>query len=190
MNHNLADNQIDCSCKMFLKFGVLCSHAFYALNHADVEKIPPQYLLNRWMKNAERILIHEDCQLPQWNLREKKNTKLKDIWYDFNSCLSLAGLDDNSIEDVHSTIKNLKQKLLAEKGQNANISKKDIMASVFGSQPSDVIVQPPKLSRNKGCGKRLLSPIEISQKEKKKGRICKACGVKGNHDSRNCPGKK
>ncbi|XP_017221470.2 protein FAR1-RELATED SEQUENCE 5-like [Daucus carota subsp. sativus] len=43
----------NCSCKKFLLCGLLCRHAFYALNHFEVVKIPRRLVLNRWMKNAE-----------------------------------------------------------------------------------------------------------------------------------------
>ena len=61
VKHYPADNRVDCSCKMFMKVGMLCSHAFYALNQADVYVIPPQYLINRWLKNAEKIVLSADC---------------------------------------------------------------------------------------------------------------------------------
>ena len=170
-----------------MKVGLLCSHAFYALNQADVYVIPPQYLLNRWLKNAEKMLLSADCP-GLYNEKEKRNIKITEIWYEFNSFLSLAGVDEALTEDVYSAIKELKDKL-SSKGKNAKSSKKDFLSSVIGSQPSEVIVLPPKSSRNKGCGKRIMSSIETSEKEKKRARMCKMCGQLCNHDSRNCPEK-
>ena len=170
-----------------MKVGLLCSHAFYALNQADVYLIPPQYLLNRWLKNAEKMVLSADCN-GLFDENEKKSYKITEIWYEFNSCLSLAGVDEDLTEDVYSAIKELKDKL-SSKGKNAKSSKKDFLSSVIGSQPSEVIVLPPKSSRNKGCGKRIMSSIETSEKEKKRARMCKTCGQLCNHDSRNCPEK-
>ena len=187
VKHHIVDNQIECACKMFLKVGMLCSHVFYALQQADVEANPPQYLLNRWLKNAEKILIATDGQV-SYNQNDRKNMKITDIWYEFNSCLSLAGMDEDLTEQVYSTIKELKEKL-ASKETNTKSSKKDFLSSVIGSQPSEVNVLPPKNSRNKGCGKRMLSSIEVSENDKKRQRLCKLCGLMCNHDSRNCPSK-
>ena len=149
--------------------------------------IPPQYLLNRWLKNAEKILIATDGQV-SYNQNDRKNMKITDIWYEFNTCLSLAGMDEDLTEQVYSTIKELKEKL-ASTEMNTKSSKKDFLSSVIGSQPSEVNVLPPKNSRNKGCGKRMLSSIEVSENDKKRQRMCKLCGLMCNHDSRNCPSK-
>ena len=99
--------------------------------------------------------------------------------------MSLAGVDEDLTDEVYSTIKELKDKL-SSKGKNVKSSKKDFLSSVIGSQPSEVIVFPPKSSRNKGCGKRIMSSMETSEKEKKKARMCKTCALLCNHDSRNC----
>src|SRR3954462_9957840 len=114
--------------------------------------------------------------------------KITEVWYEFNSCLSLAGVDEDLTEEVYSTIKELKNKL-SSRGMNAKSRKKDFLSSVTGSQPSEVNVLPSKSSRNKGCGKRIMSSMETSEKEKKKARMCKTCGLLCNHDSRNCPEK-
>src|SRR4051812_6759400 len=107
---------------MFIKVGMLCSHAFYALNQADVYIIPPRYLLNRWLKNAEKMLLSADCS-DLYNDMEKRNKKITEIWYEFNSCLSLAGVDEDLTEEVYFTIKELNNKL-SSKGMNAKSNKK------------------------------------------------------------------
>src|SRR5436190_17980732 len=131
VKHHIADNQIDCTCKMFMKVGMLCSHAFYALQEADVETIPPQYLLNRWLKNAEKILIASDGQVT-YNQNDSKNRKILDIWYEFNSCLSLSGIDEDLTEEVYLTSKELKHKL-ASKGINSKSRKRKFFSSIIGS---------------------------------------------------------
>src|SRR4051812_29901295 len=172
---------------MFMKVRMLCSHAFYALKEADVYVIPPQYLLNHWLKNTEKMLLSANCS-GLYNEKEKRNIKITEIWFEFNSYLSLAGVDEDLTDEVYSTIKELKDKL-SSKGKNAKSSKKDFLSSVIRSQPSEVNVLPPKSSRNKGCGKRIMSLMETSEKEKKKARTCKTCGLICSHDSRNCPEK-
>ena len=97
-------------------------------------------------------------------------------------------MDEDLTEEVYSTIKMLKEKL-ASKGMNSKSSKKEFLIAVTGSQQSEVYVFPPKNSRNKRCGKRMLSSIEVSENDKNRQRMCKLCGLMCNHDSRNCPSK-
>ncbi len=43
---------VDCSCKFFSQQGFLCAHAIRILDLKGEEKIPEQYILKRWSKNA------------------------------------------------------------------------------------------------------------------------------------------
>ncbi|KAK1378190.1 hypothetical protein POM88_024934 [Heracleum sosnowskyi] len=49
----VSQNHADCSCKKFVMYGILCRHAFCALNHFEVVKIPRLLVLNRWSRTAE-----------------------------------------------------------------------------------------------------------------------------------------
>lgn len=49
-------NHAECSCKMFVMCGILCSHAFCGLNHFLVFKVPRNLVLNRWSRIAENRL--------------------------------------------------------------------------------------------------------------------------------------
>ncbi|KAL6130859.1 hypothetical protein ACLB2K_069237 [Fragaria x ananassa] len=50
---NSLDNIVTCSCKMFESMRLLCHHALRVLNVRNVTKIPPQYILKRWTKDAK-----------------------------------------------------------------------------------------------------------------------------------------
>ncbi|XP_062014141.1 protein FAR1-RELATED SEQUENCE 5-like [Rosa rugosa] len=50
---NSSDDTITCSCKMFESMGLLCRHALRVLNVRNFTKIPPQYILKRWKKDAK-----------------------------------------------------------------------------------------------------------------------------------------
>ncbi|XP_074266345.1 protein FAR-RED IMPAIRED RESPONSE 1-like [Silene latifolia] len=55
-----------------------------------------------------------------------------------------------------------------------------------GSEETNIL--PPNVSRNKGCGKRLVSKKNKAIKKAEKAkRLCANCKRKGNHDKRNCP---
>lgn len=50
---NHVDRLISCCCKRFESLGLLCRHALRVLNLNDVNEIPEQYILKRWMKDAK-----------------------------------------------------------------------------------------------------------------------------------------
>ena len=69
--------------------------------------------------------------------------------------------------------------------RNSNI--KEFLAV---DDPESLDVLPPTGIANKGCGKgkRLKSIREKASKESKKPkRVCRKCGQRSRHDSRNCP---
>ncbi|XP_076908343.1 protein FAR1-RELATED SEQUENCE 5-like [Bidens hawaiensis] len=41
-----------CSCKGFIRIGYLCRHVFCVFRHHQVDKIPPQYIQSRWLRDA------------------------------------------------------------------------------------------------------------------------------------------
>nr|GEX06248.1 protein FAR1-related sequence 5-like [Tanacetum cinerariifolium] len=48
---NIGDGSVVCSCQFFVRVGILCKHIFCVFKNANVEMIPQQYILRRWMKN-------------------------------------------------------------------------------------------------------------------------------------------
>ncbi|XP_022722975.1 protein FAR1-RELATED SEQUENCE 7-like isoform X2 [Durio zibethinus] len=70
---------VNCSCQMFEFEGILCRHILKVFKLLDIRELPPQYILCRWMRNAEyRILCGAEsgiisqelkaCMI--WSLRE------------------------------------------------------------------------------------------------------------------------
>ncbi|KAK8709709.1 hypothetical protein V6N13_060717 [Hibiscus sabdariffa] len=48
---------VNCSCQMFEFEGVLCRHVLNVFELLNIRELPPQYILPRWLRNAEyRIL--------------------------------------------------------------------------------------------------------------------------------------
>ncbi|KAL7229944.1 hypothetical protein ACSBR2_008483 [Camellia fascicularis] len=50
-----------CSCKKFEFMGILCSHALKVFSSKNVTKIPEQYILKRWTKDAKLGSIEVTC---------------------------------------------------------------------------------------------------------------------------------
>ena len=47
---------VSCSCRKFDSMGILCSHALRVYNVKSILKIPDQYILKRWSKNARSVI--------------------------------------------------------------------------------------------------------------------------------------
>ncbi|XP_020245307.1 protein FAR1-RELATED SEQUENCE 5-like [Asparagus officinalis] len=53
VKHAYLNNDVQCTCRLFEKTGIVCRHGFFALNQADVTKIPRHLVMNRWTKGVE-----------------------------------------------------------------------------------------------------------------------------------------
>jgi len=49
-------SMVSCSCHKFESMGILCSHALRIYNIKGILKIPDQYILTRWSKNARSVI--------------------------------------------------------------------------------------------------------------------------------------
>ncbi|XP_020262211.1 protein FAR1-RELATED SEQUENCE 5-like [Asparagus officinalis] len=113
--------------------------------------------------------ISEQC-----NAIEVTNRKLNDIWYDFQSYVSLAGLDGERLVYLEGKLKELKHSLRESSWKSDTQNKNDVMEFFVGSKiPAEVIVKPPIEGRNKGCGRRIVGDYEksLTQQKKKVPRI-------------------
>ncbi|XP_021724921.1 uncharacterized protein LOC110692237 isoform X1 [Chenopodium quinoa] len=191
------------------------------------ETIPEQYMLHRWTTMALKKSIFdlggnllEQCA----NLIDKKKL-LNDLWSEIHTCVSLAEGNDEDIQDLVINLqgirKDLEAKRIARNNEttgSANNKGQDIELLIGASVPTEIIVKPPKISKNKGTGvhvsneetskekgaeidvpnvetrgrsaKRLKVEKEkaVEQNQKKK-RLCRGCGELSHHDIRNCPNK-
>nr|XP_011462919.1 PREDICTED: protein FAR1-RELATED SEQUENCE 5-like [Fragaria vesca subsp. vesca] len=50
-------HNVECSCKKFTFIGILCAHALKVLDKKNVKRIPPQYILKRWTRQAKAVSI-------------------------------------------------------------------------------------------------------------------------------------
>ncbi|XP_021751083.1 protein FAR1-RELATED SEQUENCE 5-like [Chenopodium quinoa] len=162
-----------CSCKKFYRIGIPCRHMIWMWKAKNLKIIPKQYILDRWTINATQKPV----------------------------------LDISHEEDFIKNIREFKNKIEATKNvtledtQNVRSSEHDIEMLIGCSIPDEILVQPPKVSKNKGTGvhdgsgtsgsKRLKGAKEIAvgQSKKKTKRKCSGCGELAYHDIRNCPHK-
>lgn len=185
--------EVNCSCKLYIRVGYLCKHSFFCLSICGIQKIPRNQLQNRWLKNAEERFsslqlgeLTDACEKEQ-----RLQSKTKDCWFGFQSCLSDVSCDESLIDIVLEGITELRKKVQDLKKGGSKRLKDDFIEQLLGSKAVDnVTVFPPNQGNNKGCRKRLISSAEkTSGSNKRQKRACKFCGQQAFHDSRNCPVK-
>jgi hypothetical protein len=54
---NHLNTNISCSCKKFKSLGILCCHALRVFSITNLTRIPSQYILKRWTKDAKKGMM-------------------------------------------------------------------------------------------------------------------------------------
>ncbi|XP_021759191.1 protein FAR1-RELATED SEQUENCE 5-like [Chenopodium quinoa] len=193
----LCSNDASCSCRMFESVGILCRHILFVIKGKFLFEIPRQYVLHRWNKEAmKKPIFGLNNNLLDGAQKDKKQKLVGDLWYRFFSCVSLCEEKVECLESLLSKLisfENEMKDLESEGPVDKREAKNKHIELFVGSNDIVVDILPPKKSSNKGSGseKRKKSDKEIAIGEsQKKDRLCRTCGQRANHDSRNCPQKK
>jgi hypothetical protein len=192
---NVKDQKTTCTCRLFEREGLLCSHIFYAFKDCDFDRIPEMYICNRWTKDACLRPVYGDVNsdvLRVCAAQEERKMLINQLWADFHCVVELAGVSNECLVEVSESIKAQKEKLMESRIEPSHSStKKRVIESFCGSSaPSEINVHPPAVSKNKGSGRRgrIKSVREKAiEDDKRPKRLCRSCQEYAHHDSRNCP---
>ncbi|XP_019150314.1 PREDICTED: protein FAR1-RELATED SEQUENCE 2-like [Ipomoea nil] len=147
-----------CTCRMYTRIGLLCSHAFAALIYERIEHIPPQHITPRWTRTAISNLTPEVCNdRPE---RDKTmtlgNKEENTVINTFYMCLGLAQGNVLKLEQIGNVLEEI-EATWCESGEDRvaeDKGKRVIMEMYCGvPAPELVIVHPPVMSTTKGSGK-------------------------------------
>ncbi|XP_074271252.1 uncharacterized protein LOC141595181 [Silene latifolia] len=151
---------------------------------SGIKTIPEDYVVNRWMKEYLRLRIFNTNGEGTENMQviDEKQIAMSIMWLEVHEAVGL--LRDKGVADVDSfsaVIRSFKHSL-SPLGEVLN--KNQQMEKFLNCTASEVVtILPPKNSKNKGSGKRLLSAktkaVVLSRKPKRK---CKNCKRMTNHD--------
>ncbi|XP_074305601.1 protein FAR-RED IMPAIRED RESPONSE 1-like [Silene latifolia] len=201
VGYKTAEVKLVCNCKKFERHGILCRHILCVLKDYGFEKIPSEYLLNRWSKLAtcQPIFNFDGQLLADCRSVDAQKNKLTELWSEMFTCVSLVEQSPINCDELLTILRGFKERVLAETtssvaddGGNSSIGKKRDKNTEIGmllgtSVPSEITILPPRQCKNKGSGKRMISQRErAGEVNKKPLRRCKAFGQMANHDSRNC----
>ncbi|XP_074299491.1 protein FAR1-RELATED SEQUENCE 5-like [Silene latifolia] len=164
VSYTATTEDVKCTCKLFESKGLLCRHVFWVLSANLLKSIPGKYIVPRWCKVSYR----NPYSIFPGNLVE----------------------DCEPADVINMEISNAFREEVSPASSEVLSKEKEIEQLLGFTNSSEVTILPPKISNNKGSGKRLLSTrkdaIAKSQKPK---RLCACCKEMVNHDKRNCPKK-
>ncbi|XP_074288425.1 protein FAR-RED IMPAIRED RESPONSE 1-like [Silene latifolia] len=175
-----------CSCRMLERKGIICRHVIWIYSSNGVKIIPEQCIVKRWCKDA-RLSKMFDCNgeaTEDVDIIDGKQIAMSVMWSEIHQTVGLLmGKLKNDVENFSCLIRQFKEKLSP---LGSPLNKRQQLEKILGCSPSEEItILPPKKSKNKGSGKRMLSKKEkavaLARKPK---RMCKNCKRLANHDKR------
>ncbi|XP_021757129.1 protein FAR1-RELATED SEQUENCE 2-like [Chenopodium quinoa] len=111
VTYNPENDTISCSCRKFEFVGILCSHALKVLCSKNIHKIPNQYILQRWKKDA-KVEICQQHKLSTRQVDEKICSRIR--FQELGKLFThFAGVAAQS-EDTYKWALDVHQKSLAE----------------------------------------------------------------------------
>ncbi|XP_031108444.1 protein FAR1-RELATED SEQUENCE 5-like [Ipomoea triloba] len=200
VEHNVTEKKVVCSCKMFERIGLLCSHTFVVFKDFNFDKIPMKYVLNQWTKDASlKPIFHiHGLTFNQGAGMDERKVLLAQLWSDMPCCIGLA--EEAKMDKLNEFAQEIKQQKLILMTEQADLSpthRKNAVIESYceSSKPSEISILPPRKAKNKGSGKRMKGKKELAMDASKKGlRKCHTCDAylenDKRHDSRNHPLRK
>ncbi|XP_074306619.1 protein FAR-RED IMPAIRED RESPONSE 1-like [Silene latifolia] len=178
-----------CSFKGFVVLGNLEVSTVMDAERSRNFEVKFNPVARRWKKDAVRgtECIYDGEEIVDMDIIDAKQLEMTKLWSEVYETVGLlGGRDKEDVESLSKLIRDFREKLLPSVDE---LSKKEEMEKLLGCKASkEITILPPKYSKNKGSGKRLLSrkskAIVIASKPK---RMCNNCKQMGHHDKRNCP---
>lgn len=191
MSVTLSNNDVHCSCKFYDRAGYLCRHAFAALIQCDAVEIPRQFVMSRWIKDAESVheVLPSDEVLQHCANIDHIKVKVNELNFEFQRCINYVGADEEKIDKMRRHVKLMKEDVQYQDNVPSEKLSGNVIDFLIGTTPqSEVVIQNPNISRNKGCGSRLKSGKEVAMDgSTDKRRKCSNCGKIEGHNARSCP---
>ncbi|XP_074298726.1 protein FAR-RED IMPAIRED RESPONSE 1-like [Silene latifolia] len=188
VQYNPGTFEARCSCKLFERKGVICRHIIWIYSGNGVNKIPESAIARRWTKDALRSGDYSTGECTDdVDIVDSKQLQMTKLWAEINETVGVfVDKEKEDVEGLTNLIREFREKLTPV-GEKLN--KQQEMEKLLGCKASkEISILPPKYSKNKGSGKRILSSkakaIAFASKPK---RMCNNCKQMAHHDKRNCP---
>ncbi|KAK9667832.1 hypothetical protein RND81_13G013900 [Saponaria officinalis] len=190
VHYNSGIEKAKCICRLFERKGILCRHIIWIFSGKGLNKIPQLYVARRLTKDALGVELIDLNEEPTeiGDGVDEKYIEMSNLWSEFHRTVGfLKGREKGDVEKLSALIRDFREKLAPS--TEVATSKHQELELILGCTTSeDISILPPKHSKNKGSGKRMVSSktkaIEINKKPK---RMCNNCRKFSQHDKRNSP---
>ncbi|GKC31272.1 protein FAR1-related sequence 5 [Tanacetum coccineum] len=187
---NVGDGSVVCSCQLFVRVGILCKHIFCVFKNGNVEMIPQQYILRRWMKNLISVALrNKKNKYGEKNMVVENFANAATLIVDH--CVYLLSKDEPRFGAFVEKLKSLNKEVEADCSNPPSKNKTDNLEQLVGvPKPVVVDVNNPTVGSTKGQKKLCIKGGKEKAIEKSlKGRnSCSLCGDT-DHNKRTCPGR-
>nr|GFA01925.1 protein FAR1-related sequence 5-like [Tanacetum cinerariifolium] len=185
---NVGDGSVVCSYQLFVRVGILCKHIFCVFKNANVEMIPQQYIMRRWMKNLIPATLRN-----KRNRYGEKNVVVENFANEatliVDHCVHLLSKDEPRLGAFVEKLKSLKKEVEADCLNPPSKNKTHNLEQLVGvPKPPAFDVDNPTVGSTKGRKKLRIKggkdkTIEKSLKDRNS---CSLCGGT-DHNKRTCP---
>ncbi|XP_030940024.1 protein FAR1-RELATED SEQUENCE 5-like [Quercus lobata] len=151
------NSNISCSCKKFESLGILCCHALRVFNLKNLTKIPSQYILKRWTKEAKKgMMAYEQDNHSSGNAKEAEIVWRNSMLRIANTIISKSQGDDSLKSICQKILLGLDEKIERESsklGSNANLEKNEVVEhnivdEMLGLSSHVSVLNPPCVRSN------------------------------------------
>ncbi|KAL6269599.1 hypothetical protein ACE6H2_026510 [Prunus campanulata] len=181
--HDKDANKAYCSCKGFEFWGIPCRHILAFLRMKQVEHLPDNYIVKRWLQSAKCGVVYDkndkevkDCVDGLVFVKRSKLCKVAGEFID-SALLCDEGFEmlENSFDDIRGKLTRLlSSRVRVEEEPNGEV----------GTSSSQVRIKDPHRVKPKGHARRVKGQKEKAAEGHK--RRCSECR-KTDHDRRSCP---
>ena len=152
------NSNIFCSCKKFESLGILCCHVLRFFNLKNLTKIPSQYILKRWTKEAKKMMMaYKQDNYSSGNAKETEIVWCNSMLRITNTIISKSQGDDSLKSICQKILLGLNEKIERESsklGSNANLEENEVIkhntADEMLGLSNNVSVLNPPCVRSKG----------------------------------------
>ncbi|XP_074263147.1 uncharacterized protein LOC141585959 [Silene latifolia] len=142
-----------------------------------------------WSKNALRSPVYDlnGNLLENYDLTGNSKFGISRVWPEIYATVGmLKRKEESDMREFAKLIKEFREKL--EPNPKLLTKEQELEVLLNCKAPKEIKILPPKVSKNKGSGKRLVSgKNKAIMKAKKPKRLCAKCKRMSHHDKRNCP---
>ncbi|XP_021829969.1 protein FAR1-RELATED SEQUENCE 9-like [Prunus avium] len=181
--HDKDADKAYCSCKGFEFWGILCRHILAFLRMKQVEHLPDNYIVKRWLQSAKCGVVYDkndkevkDCVDGLVLVKRSKLGKVA------GELIDSALLCDEGFELLENSFDDIRGKLTRLLSSRARVEEEP--NGEVGTSSSQVRMKDPLRVKAKGRARRVKGQKEKATKGHK--RRCSECR-KTDHDRRSCP---